>query len=192
MDYENREYKYNKESKEFEINCCDWKSIIEICDEEPIAVVVNFRVYRLLDKTIRFKDLYNMTQDHRYHEVCLPADLLGVSLSCSKCSGSGTLDWVQKTTSKRSLMISPNKRDPYARTLKFKVPMDLNPHLTHPFSPTFITKAKNRRSFQYVYTSYPHLTDEEEYCPRCSGSGLRELSHPKVVLVETIKGVKIK
>jgi len=193
MTDENREYKCfvtTADGSAPVVNCCDWKSITEICDEEPLMVVVGYRIYRLLDKSIRFKDLYNMTQDNRYRETFIPAEFVSVSLPCSKCNGSGTVDWVQATTSKRNELIFPYKRDPYARTLKFKIPMNLNPHWAHPLSPTFI-KVKNRRTFQYVYTTYPTLTGIEQYCPKCYGSGLKDISNPRVELVESIKGVKI-
>jgi hypothetical protein len=189
MENENREYKYDEKIENFVVNCCDWKSIVEICDEEPLRVVVGYRIYGLLDKSIRFKDLYNMTQDNRYRETFIPAEFVSVSLPCLKCNGSGTVDWIKATMSKRNELIFPYKRDPYARTLKFKVLMDMGTPPRLPF-PTFI-KAENRRAFQYVYTTYPSLTGIEQYCPKCYGSGLKDISNPRVELVESIKGVKI-
>ena len=187
---ENREYKYDEKLEKFVVNCCDWKSIIEICDEEPLMVVVGYRIYRLLDKLTRFKDLYNMTQDNRYRQTLITAEFVAIYLPCSKCNGSGTVDWIQATMSKRNELIFPYKRDPYARTLKFKIPMD-TPYTPWPLSPTFIKAEENRRGFQYVYTTYPALTGIEQYCPKCYGSGLKDISDPRVELVESIKGVKI-
>jgi hypothetical protein len=188
------EYELDEKKNEFMLNCCDWQAITEIADDVPILVTVFFRVYRLLDIKIRFKDLYDATQKNMYKETKFEAQFIGASVACHMCYGKRRLDWIEKIMRKRSFP-DENKRDPYARVLKFKVPIKYNPHLSDKnvyinpfFTDTFLDDLKKKVTHQYIYTSYPTIDTHEEYCPKCYGSGLREITNNQIVLVETLEG----
>lgn len=192
------EFELDPEKNEFVLNCCDWQAITEIVDEAPILVTVFFRVYQILDIKIRFKQLYDATQKNMYKKIKFKARFVGVSIPCPKCYGKRKLDWVEKIMTKRSYP-PPITRDPYARVLKFKIPVKYNPHIPSKdmdymnpfFTDNFLHRIQKDITHQYIYTSYPNIETHEEYCPKCYGSGLRELSNSGVVLVKSMKGAKL-
>jgi hypothetical protein len=187
------ELTYSKRHKCNRLNCCDWKAVTEI-PGEPLLVTINQNVYILSNKKITFEEFYKFTQDHKYKVARLAAEIVGVTMPCGRCGGSGKTDWVEKVMNKnRNKIPFPHKRDPYGRVLKFSVPITINPHITErtfqygtesPFYLGYITDYLKRGiTHHFIYTSLPHLKISEELCPACYGSGLKIIAHEETKLI---------
>lgn len=184
-------YSYDKELGYYQLDCCDWRAVTEI-KNEPLFITVGHKVYKLLEKKVTFNDFYEYTQANKYKPTPIPAESVGVTLPCPRCGGDGKTDWVEKVMKKdKNIVPAPHKRDPYARILKFLVPISKNPHVKqepqhdHPFFVLgyILDYLDKGITHQFVYTTIPHLTMSEELCPTCYGSGLRMIADDQTELV---------
>ena len=165
-------YFYDSKIKQFVANLFNWQSVTAL-DECSLSVVVNFKVYSLSDITMTFQQFYEIIQ---YYDKMgprrFPCILTGVILPCSRCSGNGQLDWVEKVMAQIPINTPPDpyKRDTYTKIRKFKVPSKSYVPPMECFFPDL--KIENCHSKNCtVYISRPHLKECKEYCPECFGSG---------------------
>jgi len=185
--YQDPEYTYVRKTDDYRLICTEWRAVTEISKEDPLFIHINYKVYVLKDKDIRFDDFYNETKRDSYKTVMLPADIVGVALQCKKCAGCGTTDWVGKVMN-RSNKYPPVRRyhrDPHSRTLSFKIPLANSPYIESKNStlPRVVWGCESLKNYlergiieQTTYTSMPHLKTYEEYCPVCFGIGLHFIS----------------
>ena len=177
------QYHYDESSKEFLCNCTDWQVVTALKENKSLLVTVFFRVYRLIDKELSFNKFYKKTQQHKYESCYFAANCIGVSLPCEKCTGNGQLDWIQFIMNRPVDIPETYERNPYGGYLKFVVPTENNPHILHEKTPfeshPYYTEENWEEVTQKtlnVYASLPYLRSSNEYCPKCHGNGMRELS----------------
>jgi len=165
-------YFYDSKIKQFVANLFNWQSLTSLNDCS-ISVIVNFKVYKLTDITMTYQQFYEIIQHHNeIGPCCFPCQLTGVMLPCSRCSGNGQLDWVEKVMVPTPINSPPDsyKRDVYVESLKFKVPSKNYVSPMKCFFPDLKIENCNAKNCT-VYVSRPHLKDCKDYCPECYGSG---------------------
>ena len=197
MQDEKKKYEYKTEDGTYVVDCCDWRGAIEISADTPLLVIIDHKIFKLLDDSLRFDQFYTFTMLNKYKPAMLEGNLLGVCLPCPRCNGDGKTDWVEKAM-KRTSNRTPEsyKRDPYSKVLMFEVPLEVTPHipkLQRDYADSFFmmdtVKAYKKKgvTHQIYYTSYPHLIWQEEYCPTCYGNGLRAISCDGVKMIGSYK-----
>lgn len=149
---------------------------------EILLVVVDFQVYKIIEKTTFEKFFYDCLLNGSYmKDPHIEADQIGIEMFCSKCQGTGKTDFVKKVMNPPITTSQPTGRvDKYNKVLKFTSQLLNDPHLSSPYAYAFFEKQSisDQNKTLSIYASCPEITDYQNYCDFCYGTGLRLLSSP--------------
>jgi len=118
---------------------------------EGLEVCIQYDVFFIYDMTLSQLNKIN----HKYRDAKYVYEYVRSALICSKCGGSGIVDWINKATPREKCMINLRDVMNYVRNKKGPV--------------TILTDYKGI----ITYVSTPNKRVGENFCSSCYGCGIK-------------------